>query len=271
MVGRAKSILQKKQGISQAQEDALARAIQLYTEEQAKPKNNRRSLRKICNEVQTEWQKKWKEVTVSPDTVRRRLEGGRSHHEANTDKSAWFTNEEEESILKYCLDLAARGFPFNHKKLKLHADCLLKARLGDAFPETGVGKNWTDRFISRHSDQLGRYWSSSLDTARGRAVNKHTNQAWYSLLRTMIVEEKIDPDCIWAADETGFQPGGGLKDRVIGAAKQKLQHQQRDGNRENITVVVTICADGEDIPPSVIYKGQAFSTNWHQDNSLRAS
>ncbi|KAF8124241.1 hypothetical protein EV363DRAFT_1541287 [Boletus edulis] len=144
MVGRAKSILQKKQGISQAQEDALARAIQLYTEEQAKLKNNR-SLWKICNEVQIEWQKPWKEVTVSLDTVRHQMEGGCSHGKANTDKSAWFIKEEEEeSIMKYCLELAARGFPFNHKKLKLHADCLLKARLGDAFSETGVGKNWTD-------------------------------------------------------------------------------------------------------------------------------
>ncbi|KIK78610.1 hypothetical protein PAXRUDRAFT_772479 [Paxillus rubicundulus Ve08.2h10] len=35
--------------------------------------------------------------------------------------------------------------------------------------------------------------------------------------------------------------------------------------------MVTICADGDTIAPTVIYKGQAFSTNWHQDNSLEAS
>ena len=69
MVGCAKSISQKKQEISQAQEDALARAIQLYIEEKAKPENDRKSLQGICNEVQTEWRKKWKEVAVSPDTV----------------------------------------------------------------------------------------------------------------------------------------------------------------------------------------------------------
>lgn len=35
--------------------------------------------------------------------------------------------------------------------------------------------------------------------------------------------------------------------------------------------MVTICADGETIPPLVIYKGQTFSTNWHQDNILYRS
>ncbi|KIK26418.1 hypothetical protein PISMIDRAFT_38990, partial [Pisolithus microcarpus 441] len=31
-------------------------------------------------------------------------------------------------------------------------------------------------------------------------------------------------------------------------------YQQQDGNQENITVMVTICTDGETIPPLVIYK-----------------
>ncbi|KIK20325.1 hypothetical protein PISMIDRAFT_106027 [Pisolithus microcarpus 441] len=58
---------------------------------------------------------------------------------------------------------------------------------------------------------------------------------------------------------------------MIGPAKQKMQYQQRDGNKETITVMVTICADGSTILPTCIYKGQTFSTNWHQDNTLQAS
>ncbi|KIO07587.1 hypothetical protein M404DRAFT_135527, partial [Pisolithus tinctorius Marx 270] len=53
-------------------------------------------------------------------------------------------------------------------------------------------------------------------------------------------------------------------------ANQKIQHQQCDGNRENITVMVAICADGSSIAPTIIYKGQGFSTNWHQNNDLNA-
>ncbi|KAF9225130.1 hypothetical protein BS17DRAFT_807511 [Gyrodon lividus] len=163
------------------------------------------------------------------------------------------------------------GFPLTHKTLKLHIDTLLHARLGEAFPETGVGHNWTDRFTTCHADRIAQYWSSPLDTACGQAVNPHTHKAWCNLLKEMLEREKIEEDCLWAADETGFQPGGRTRQCVFGPAKKKIQHQQHNGNRENITVMVTICADGEDIAPTVIYKGQAFSTNWHQDNELQAS
>ncbi|KIJ18805.1 hypothetical protein PAXINDRAFT_70737 [Paxillus involutus ATCC 200175] len=86
-----------------------------------------------------------------------------------------------------------------------------------------------------------------------------------------MVEKNINKDCLWGADETGFQPGGGLRERVIGPAKKKQQHQQHDGNHENITVMVMICADGETIPPTVIFKGQSFSMAWHKENDLKAS
>ena len=43
----------------------------------------------------------------------------------------------EESIVEYCLELAVRGFPFNHTTLKFHVDSILQAQLGGNFPETG--------------------------------------------------------------------------------------------------------------------------------------
>ncbi|KAF9220161.1 hypothetical protein BS17DRAFT_715631, partial [Gyrodon lividus] len=223
----------------------------------------------ICREVQEEWRAQ-KKIIVSHDTIIRRLQDGRSCQQANSENYAWLTPKEEENIVAYPLDLTAWGFPLTHKTLKLHVDTLLRAQLGKAFPETGVGHNWTDRFTTHHADHIVQYWSSPLDTAHGRAVNPHTHKAWCNLLKEMLEREKIEEDCLWAADETGFQPGGGTRQHVFGPAKKKIQHQQCNGNCENITIMVTICADGEDIAPTVIYKGQAFSTNWHQDNELQA-
>ena len=40
---------------------------------------------------------------------------------------------------------------------------------------------------------------------------------------------------------------------------------------ENITVIVTICADGTSLPPAVLFKGQAFQVKWAQDNPTKAS
>ncbi|KAF9227985.1 DDE-domain-containing protein, partial [Gyrodon lividus] len=238
MTGHSKSQTKKKQIISEHQEEALTDTIKIYQEEQQKPEEERRSLQTICQEVEGRWQKK---------------------------SNAWLATDEEEQIIMFCIDLAARGFPLNHRSLKVHVDSVLCGWLGSTFPETGVGKNWIDCFLERHSGKLSCYWSASLDTARGHAVNENTNKAWFDLLGKIIEMNNIEQDCLWAADKTGFQPGGGLRGRVIGPAGKKRQHQQHDRNRENITVMVTICADGEAIPPTVIYKGQSFSTTWHAE------
>jgi hypothetical protein len=80
----------------------------------------------------------------------------------------------------------------------------------------------------------------------------------------------IPDELVYGADETGIQGGIGVTERVIGPAGAKIQHQQRSGNRENITVLPTICADGTSLAPTVIYKGDAFQTKWLQDNPLNA-
>ncbi|KIN99885.1 hypothetical protein M404DRAFT_54907, partial [Pisolithus tinctorius Marx 270] len=151
-----------------------------------KPEDEWRGLWPVCADVQAKWRQQCRDVTVAVETVRRQAKGGRGHQEAGLESQGWLTLEEEELVVKYCLKLAARGFPFNHRTLKYHVDSILQARLGDAFPEAGVGTNWTNRFLSRHNDQLGRYWSSPLEAKCGRAVNKNTNEAWFRLLQDTI-------------------------------------------------------------------------------------
>jgi len=80
------------------------------------------------------------------------------------------------------------------------------------------------------------------------------------------------PKNIYGSDETGFQTGTGLSNRkVVGPAGKRIQHQQKTGNRENITVMVTICADGSlPVPPAVIFKGNKYLVKWKQDNPANA-
>lgn len=178
--------------------------------------------------------------------------------------------EEKASVVAYCLELAAQRFLLTHSILKYHVDSVLQAWLRNAFPWIEIRKHWTDCFFTHHKEHLGTYWSSPLDGNQGHAVNKNTYKAWCDLLKDTLEKYAIKENCIWAADETGFQPGSGMKQCVISSAKQKMQHQQNDGLKENITVLVAIGADGSSITPTVIYKGQSFLTNWHQDNTLQA-
>src|ERR1700728_4676871 len=72
-----------------------------------------------------------------------------------------------------------QGFPLSHRWLKEHVDCICQACLGDLFPDGGVGKNWTNCFVEKHSEAIKMSWSQPLEMKRGQAVNPFTN---YELL-----------------------------------------------------------------------------------------
>ncbi|KAI0039390.1 hypothetical protein FA95DRAFT_1027873 [Auriscalpium vulgare] len=158
--------------------------------------------------------------------------------------------------------------PLNHRRLKDVVDGILRARLGSDFE--GVGKNWTARFVQRHSDRLQTFWTRSLDSIRGRAVNPTTNAAWFDLVNKTVAEYNIIPELTWGTDEAGFNPALADKQRAIGRSGRKVLYQQRNGIRENITVIATICGDGTSLPPAVIFKGQAYQVRWKQNNPLNA-
>ena len=91
-----------------------------------------------------------------------------------------------------------------------------------------------------------------------------TKEGFYKLY-SQVVEGKdrnyvIPPELIFGADETGIQEVTGQKEKVFRKKGKKTMHQERTGTRENITVLVTICVDGEALRPAVIYKGKRLMT-----------
>ncbi|KAF9440516.1 hypothetical protein P691DRAFT_793341 [Macrolepiota fuliginosa MF-IS2] len=141
------------------------------------------------------------------------------------------------------------GFPLSHQRLREIMNKILYKWLGPYdFPDSGVGKCWTQCFIEKHSDHLKTSWSTPLKSKCGDAVNKATNNAWWDLLGSVQTEYSIMPENIYGVDEVGCQP--------YGMDQEHYQHQT--GNHENIMVLVTICADGISTPPAIIFKGKGY-------------
>ncbi|KAE9385473.1 hypothetical protein BT96DRAFT_788127, partial [Gymnopus androsaceus JB14] len=69
-------------------------------------------------------------------------------------------------VISYALELACWGHPLDHQQLKEHVDEICCSRLGSKFPEEGIGKRWTYRFVAQHLDRLHVFNASSLDTLR---------------------------------------------------------------------------------------------------------
>ncbi|KIK02647.1 hypothetical protein K443DRAFT_36323, partial [Laccaria amethystina LaAM-08-1] len=67
---------------------------------------------------------------------------------------------------------------------------------------------------------------------------------------------------IYGMDESGFLMAYTGKERVVGGRGTKTQHKQGGANWENVTAVVTICADGTTVRPLIIFKGKKIRASW---------
>ena len=90
------------------------------------------------------------------------------------------------------------------------------------------------------------------------------------MLCETLEKHNIQPHNLYGFDETGFVLGCGKKTRVLASASETTQKMQRDRNKEGVTVMSTICADGSNVPPVVIFKGQYFLEKWRQNNPIGA-
>ncbi|THV00391.1 DDE-domain-containing protein [Dendrothele bispora CBS 962.96] len=71
-------------------------------------------------------------------------------------------------------------------------------------------------------------------------------------------------------DKTNCPRGNLGKDRVAGGAGKKTQHQQGGADKEMVTAIVTICADGTTLQPTIIFKGSNLWEDWCQNNIANA-
>ena len=102
-----------------------------------------------------------------------------------------------------------------------------------------------------------------MDATRKRADSAFKYLLYFKLLRQKIEQYNIDPQHMYNMDEKGFLISVLSKLKRIfsrrryeeGGTKQIIQ----DGNREWITTIACICADGSSLTPTLIY--QAVSGN----------
>lgn len=228
MPGRALSEHVKKHKANKANELRLQQAAEEY-------RLGRDSYRKVAARY----------PGVSSSTLERYVNGkGQAMLKFNVTKQK-LTPTEEGVLVDLLLESANRGFPFQHCKIRQFANAIQKSRLGsDCKP---LSYFWVFRFLQRHHEQLGTHWSKPLDMQRARSLNPEAVKSWFDLVKKYIVELGIDSKNIYGMDESGFPTAYGGKDRVVGARGTKTQHKQGGADRENVTAVVTICADGTSI------------------------
>jgi hypothetical protein len=128
-----------------------------------------------------------------------------------------------------------------------------------------VGKNWTERFISR-SDELKMAFNRAKDRQRILQEDPEVIGAWFTLVSKTTTEFGVHEDDIHNFDETGFQMGviGSMK-VVTGSERPTRPQLVQLGDREWVTVIQAVCSAGYATPPFIIYKGHVHISAWYEE------
>ncbi|RKL09147.1 hypothetical protein BFJ70_g16698 [Fusarium oxysporum] len=138
----------------------------------------------------------------------------------------------------------------------------------DASP---VGKRWAMNFIKRQPD-LKTYFQQRYDYKRARCEDPTIIRDWFRLVQNTIAKYGIRSDDIHNFDETGFMMGMiGSGVVVTGAERRGKPKSVQPGNREWVTVIQAINAEGRAIDPFIVVTGQYHLANWYRENKLPAN
>ena len=220
-----------------------------YIAEQEKPKSQRRSLREIGAIHGVPYQ-----------TLARLVAGGRTQAEYIAAKQT-LTVAEEAVLETFLAERARRGFPLTNRAATEKAQSILLAR-GVTKP---LGVLWIHRYLKRHP-RLQKYRTTPLERTRANGLNPTAVREYFEVVEEIFAAHNPEPFQIYGMDEVGINLGLGGRLSVIGEVGKRVQHDQTEGERENVTVIETICGDGTYLKPTVIFKGKNLMQSWGDVN-----
>jgi hypothetical protein len=196
---------------------------------------------------------------VPRSTLTNRFNGVRTRKEAHAHQQN-LAPAQEEVLVEWIKVMGRRGVPFTQRALQDFAEDICRRPIGDSWPK---------RFLARHPE-LKVKWTTSLESCRAQALNPTVVGEYFSLLRETMEEYQIKPENIYNMDEKGVQLSIGSRVAALVDRDQKSAYQLEDGNRELITIIETICADGTALQPSVIFQGAQRNLEWGRTNPCNA-
>jgi hypothetical protein len=185
---------------------------------------------------------------------------GQSSREDKRPPGHEMTQLEEDSLVEWILSMDSRGAAPRPATVGEMANILLAAR--GSYPPPTVGVNWPSNFIKRREELRTRF-SRRYDYQPALNKDPKTLRAWFTTVQSVIDENGIQPEDIYNFDETGFAMGLISSQKVVTRAEYYGRRSLlRPGNREWVTAIEAICADGYSLPPCVIFKGKVAIAGW---------
>jgi hypothetical protein len=174
------------------------------------------------------------------------------------------TDLEEKVLLERVLDLDARGFQPRLSEIREMANRLRTDR--DA---SEVGIRWANGFVKQPPELTTRF-RRRIDYERAQCEDPDVVKAWFRLVRNMMDKYGIQEEDIYNFDETGFLMGILSSANVVTSSERRGRPRTKQpGNREWVTVIQAVCADGWIVPPYFVVKGKNHLLPWYQNSRFQ--
>jgi hypothetical protein len=199
---------------------------------------------------------------LSQSNLSKRFRAVTGSEEAQYNNQRLLSTEQSRELINWIKRLTERGLPPTNSMLENFA-----REISGKDP----GKNWASRWLKANSDKVISRYSKGLDSDRKKANSAYKYKLYFEFIGRKIEQYNLTPDQIYNMDEKGFMLGVSTKEQRIftrrkyeqGGYKQHLQ----DENREWITTISCICANGTVISPALIYMAKSgnLQDSWLQD------
>ena len=170
--------------------------------------------------------------------------------------------QQELELAQYIEELHKRGLPPTREMIQNFAS--------EIYGNT-VSMSWVERFLHRNQDHLIYHWAPTIDRVRHQADSIDKYNSYFDVLHHKMEEHKIERRLTFNMDEKGFLIGVQNRSKRVFSkpvwVKDGARAALQDGNREWITIIPTICADGTTLPTSIIMCSEAYDIwdSWVED------
>ena len=224
---------------------------------------------------------------INRQTFQNRLKDKTQAHFTHGGQNKLLSPAQEAAVLSYARKQAYAGWPCTQYMIASSITYIRRQQNEDAPPPS---KTWVKNFMKSHSGAFKKYKWKPMDRKRKAAQDKDEVIQWFKGYDDVRREYSIKAQDIWNFDESGFRtacPSGvdvwipiEIEQVSLYLKKQKLENIltlklffNSPENRKLNTIIETVSAVGESIPPYIIIKGRrrmitGSMTTWTQTLSL---
>ena len=199
-----------------------------------------------------------KQYRIPRSTLQNRLRGGNSRKDVSHDRQK-LSATEEASLANWARIQYAFGLPLTHRQLRLAAQRLLAISGNNA----SLGKHWTTSFLQRNQS-IKAMKGTHIEKSRMEAVTPEKIQEMYAVFEEPLVKA-IRPQNRWNVDETGVMDGINFPGVFLGPSEKKRAVKKSQGKSDWRSIIECISAEGNALPPTVIFGGKNVQQQWFPD------